>query len=322
MTDIAERQAFYFQPLDLTKLCTGVPVTFDLYVRAENGFVLYRRRDVPFNATDISRLSELGLHTLYIHNNDVKNFRLYLEDHANEIMTRSDVPVEHKAEVLYDSSVQAMEDLFHQPRSTQEITRAEAASERAVPFILKSVEALPALLEIRERGQYTFNHSVNVAMLLIAMARYSGLDDPELLRQIGLGGILHDLGKSQIPEQLINKIGGLSATEREAIKQHPLYGLELAGAAGIESEIVLAIIGQHHEKYDGSGYPEGLKGNAINVYARMACIVDVYDAMTSTRSYSAARPPVEALKIMMEAVREFDENLLAQFIRMITLKSD
>ncbi len=103
---------------------------------------------------------------------------------------------------------------------------------------------------------------------------------------------------------------------------HPTYGIEIAKSTREISPISLTIIGQHHEKPDGSGYPQGLKSEDLNIFAKMATIVDVYDAITTNRSYSKAREPMEAAQFLLEHKTEFNEKILLKFIKMLVVKKE
>jgi putative nucleotidyltransferase with HDIG domain len=159
------------------------------------------------------------------------------------------------------------------------------------------------LAVVREWGQsiestdsYTFGHCERVARNAVAVARALGLDEHEQTT-IRLGAYLHDVGKVRVPPAILNKPGRLTGEETELVRQHPVWGIELL--AGVEFPWDLKpIIRWHHERYDGLGYPDALRGDAIPVAAQIVGIADVYDALTSTRSYRAALPPAEALAQM------------------------
>lgn len=106
------------------------------------------------------------------------------------------------------------------------------------------------------------------------------------------------------------------------MKQHPVFGIKIAKETRDISDISLTIIGQHHEKVSGKGYPGGLKGSELNTFAMMSSIVDVYDAITTNRSYSKARTPMEGAKFLLEHKEEFNEPILKKFINMLVVKKE
>lgn len=152
---------------------------------------------------------------------------------------------------------------------------------------------------IESSDQYTHGHCSRVAEYGFMVAKQMGLDDGELTT-IRLGAYLHDLGKVRVPHEVLNKKGKLSAEEFDIIKMHPVWGLELLASVEFPWDIK-PIIRWHHEKYDGTGYPDRLKGDEIPLSAQIICIVDVYDALTTTRSYRAAMSRAEALVQMEES---------------------
>jgi putative nucleotidyltransferase with HDIG domain len=186
-----------------------------------------------------------------------------------------------------------------------------------VASIVRNQDALIGLNRIRSVDHYTFEHSVNVSVLMIAFARAMGLES-HVIEAIGLGALLHDVGKSQIPDAILNKPGRLTPSEFEVIRRHVEYGHEiLAQTPGVPS-IALDVVAEHHERLRGTGYPEGKAGDAISQFGKMAAIVDVYDALTTERVYHGAIAPHEALRKLLEwSPQDYDRALVQQFIRCV-----
>jgi diguanylate cyclase (GGDEF)-like protein/putative nucleotidyltransferase with HDIG domain len=162
------------------------------------------------------------------------------------------------------------------------------------------------------KDRYTQGHCERVADVACALARRAGLDDTALF-WFRIGTLLHDVGKLVIPEEVLNKPGRLTADEWTLVKQHPVAGVELL--SGIEFPWdVIPIVRSHHEYWDGSGYPDGLVGHEIPLVARIVCLADVYDALTSERSYKRSLPHAQAMELMGHDVgRQFDPALFALF---------
>jgi HD-GYP domain-containing protein (c-di-GMP phosphodiesterase class II) len=137
---------------------------------------------------------------------------------------------------------------------------------------------------------------------------------------VGEGGLLHDLGKSRIPADLLNKHGALDSREWNQIKRHPAEGVEIAEENGEHNEITLTIIGQHHERLSGSGYPRRLTAAQLGQFARMASIADVYDAITTNRPYAKMQTPIEAVRIIQSQPQDLDQEILSHFIRLLAVK--
>ncbi|MBP8134114.1 MAG: HD-GYP domain-containing protein, partial [Zoogloea sp.] len=194
---------------------------------------------------------------------------------------------------------------------------AEPVVEAITGSVLRNSGALMGLIGIKNKDDYTFLHSVSVCTLMIAFGRSLGLAGDEL-RQGGIGGLLHDIGKMKVPDEVLNKPGRLTDAEFDLIKQHPGDGhAVLLETAGI-GPVPLDITRHHHERLDGSGYPDKLAGDAISTMARMAAIVDVYDAITADRCYHKGLPAAEALRKMWEwSTDHFDQKLLQAFMRCV-----
>ncbi len=183
--------------------------------------------------------------------------------------------------------------------------------------IIRNPNALMWLTRIKHVDEYTAEHCMNVGILAMSFGRYLGLNTAEL-EILGQCGLLHDIGKMQINQDILNKPGKLTDDEFNHIKQHPSLGHEMiTGEAKLQSNIKEAIL-SHHERIDGTGYPHGIPASNLNIYTRITSIVDVYDALTSNRCYDKARPPNLALKIIyLGKGKHLDEALALKFIEFI-----
>lgn len=185
--------------------------------------------------------------------------------------------------------------------------------------VLRNANALTCLGRIRAKDNYLLEHSVNLSVLMSLFGNYRKLP-ADVLHQTIVGALLHDLGKILTPDEILHKPGRLSREEFEVMKLHVRHSRDiLAGTEGI-GEIAVITAAQHHEKLDGSGYPEGLKGDEITEYGRMAAITDVYDAITADRVYHKGMTPTQGLKKLLEwSGDHLDLDLVKQFIRCIGL---
>ncbi|HEY9103665.1 HD-GYP domain-containing protein [Chitinimonas sp.] len=183
--------------------------------------------------------------------------------------------------------------------------------------ILRNSGALIGLMHIKNKDDYTFLHSVSVCTFLVAFCRSVGLD-PETTRQAGLGGLLHDTGKALVPDEVLNKPGRLTDEEFDIIRRHPRDGYEILLKTPGIGDIPLDITLHHHERVDGSGYPDKLAGDQISTLAKMAAVVDVYDAITADRVYHKGMPPTDALRKLFEWSKfHFDPTLVKAFMRCV-----
>ncbi|MEO8039477.1 MAG: HD-GYP domain-containing protein [Betaproteobacteria bacterium] len=177
--------------------------------------------------------------------------------------------------------------------------------------------ALLSLLRLKDADDYTFLHCVAVGTLMVTFARHLDLDS-ETIREAGIGGLMHDVGKMKVPDKVLNKPGKLTDEEFALIRQHPEAGHAILVESKAVGAIPLDITLHHHERIDGSGYPHRMPGDKIPTLVRMAAIVDVYDAITSDRCYHKGMPPTDALRKMFEWSKfHFDEALVHSFMRCI-----
>lgn len=167
--------------------------------------------------------------------------------------------------------------------------------DRLLEEILATRSPVIGLSEIRAKDVYTYSHSVNVGIISLLLGIGYGLSMPQL-RELGVGALLHDIGKLHIPEEILQKPGPLTQEENDIMRQHTKWGYDHLRAYPDLSLLAAAVAWQHHERLDGSGYPLGLRGDRIHIYSRLVMVADVYDAMTSERPYRPAVEPLDALR--------------------------
>ncbi|OWW19590.1 HD-GYP domain-containing protein [Noviherbaspirillum denitrificans] len=198
-----------------------------------------------------------------------------------------------------------------------ELDQVEPVVQEITESLLRNQGALIGLLRIKSKDDYTFLHSVTVCTLVVAFCRSAGLDD-DTMHQAGLGGLLHDVGKALVPDEILNKPGRLTEEEFAIIKRHPKDGYDILLRSGSVGEIPLDITLHHHERMDGSGYTKKLPGERISTLTQMAALVDVYDALTSDRCYHKAISAAEALRKIFEwSKNEFNPQMVQAFMHCV-----
>jgi putative nucleotidyltransferase with HDIG domain len=173
-------------------------------------------------------------------------------------------------------------------------------TERVQRQHLSTIRALASAIDARD--PYTLGHSLRVGQLAVEVGRELGLTGARL-QHLEVGGYLHDIGKIGVRDAVLLKPGALTAEERRMIEEHPRIGLDILATVDLAPEALQFVAG-HHEKIDGSGYPEGKHGRALSMIARIAAVADIYDALTTDRPYRAAMSPVEAVEILRKEVRD------------------
>lgn len=225
----------------------------------------------------------------------------------------------HNARLLYQRAGDVVRDVMHDARlgKAVQIENVEGLVDDITQSVVRNSGALLAMLRLKNKDDYTFMHCVSVGTLMVTFGRSLGLTG-EALRQAGIGGFVHDVGKTLVPDAILNKAGRLTDGEFLLIKRHPAEGHQILKRSSNVGTAPLDITLHHHERMDGKGYPEKLPEERISQLARMAAIVDVYDAITSDRPYHKGIAPTEALRKMLEWCNgHFDETLLRKFIRCI-----
>ena len=214
---------------------------------------------------------------------------------------------------------EAVVSMFQEVRMGKAVDHAAAGAlvEEISSSVMRNPGALIGLARLRSADDYTYMHSVAVCALMVALSRQFGLDAQQT-REAGMAGLLHDLGKAMMPMEVLNKPGKLTDEEFRIIKSHPVEGHRLLVEGGGAGEVSLDVCLHHHEKVDGSGYPKGLKGDDISLFAKMGAVCDVYDAITSNRPYKNGWDPAESIRKMTEwSAGHFDARVFQAFVKSI-----
>ena len=198
-----------------------------------------------------------------------------------------------------------------------EVAPFEDIADKMIESVMDDADALKCVSALRTKDAYLLEHSVNVAFLLVTFGKHLDLDKA-LLKEMAVGGILHDIGKIQVDNKILHKPGKLTDEEFEEIKKHQVYAVDIMKETEGLSQVSKDVCLMHHEKIDGNGYPKGLKGDEIPQHGRMSCIVDIFDALTATRCYKEAMSPAAAFKILMKLTPfHLDQQLVYEFIRCV-----
>jgi HD-GYP domain-containing protein (c-di-GMP phosphodiesterase class II) len=237
------------------------------------------------------------------------------EDELEEIIKKEGP--EKKSEVIYAQSMYVMNDLFNDPKSDQ-IVNAKKEISNLATHIIEDDDLQSNLINITSYDYYTYTHSVNVGVISLLLAKRIFKNSADNLEELGAGFFLHDLGKVKIDPNILNKPGKLTDEEMAIVKTHPEEGYKLLEEVGAVSEEVAIIVRQHHERNEGGGYPNDLKGDEIHDYARICTVADVYDALTAKRSYKQSKNSFDALTIMREElINHFHGDIFMEFVHML-----
>ena len=289
------------------------------------------------DAKRVSDIKSLGVHELYI---DISRGMDVVGEARNEDDLRHDVDQQmsaiakeiqaepqrssltqevERARQLHGEANRIVRNMVQDIRLGKQIEmeQIEPLVENMIDSIFRNQDALLPLARLKDHDNYTFQHSVSVSALLVSFAR--GLKmERSIIKELAIGGLLHDVGKARVPDEILNKPAKLTDAEFAKMKSHVVQSiLILQNTPGI-SQIALDVAGQHHERFDGTGYPNKLKGEEISIYGRMGAIVDVYDAITSDRCYHKGMAPTAALGRLLEWSKyHFDPTLVRAYVKSV-----
>ena len=265
-----------------------------------------------------------------LHSHGVTHVLVDLVDEAQEETKPEELLIPEAkpiiSETLRDEAVSGIRRMFdavgggaeNMTTAYQVVKEVNAIVDQLVDTLTES-NSLIHITDLKSHDEYTYHHSLSVAVLSIAIGQSLGLSDSQL-KVVGRCAMLHDIGKVLVPVNLINKPGRLSHMEFFVVKQHPRKGYEYLSKGVIENEILRQGVLCHHEKVNGTGYPKGLKGKDIPLISRIIAVADVYDAVTSYRSYRKPMSPSEAVELVMSEVgRAFDYDIVQAFISKLQL---
>ena len=223
------------------------------------------------------------------------------------------------ARKIHSKAATAVTSIFQEARMGKalQLEGIDALVDDITQSISRNPEAFLSLSRLKTKDNYTYLHSVAVCALMIALGKQMNLD-PALTKDLGMAGLLHDVGKMMIPEEVLNKPGRLTDNEFTIVKNHSLWGWEILKASEGVSTIALDVCLHHHERIDGTGYPDKLSGDNLSLFARMGSVCDVYDAITSERCYKAGWAPAESIRKMAEWQEgQFDSTIFQAFVKTI-----
>jgi len=318
-TGIAQNEQ-QFRPINLKYLKGEFKERFEIYYKTEafgeTQYVLFVSAD-PEHQDKARRLIEEkeGTEEFFIKEEDLSKYFGQATAGLRDMISDPNLPLEEKTKKIYDVSKEIMKDFFEFNAPPKILKSSEQVVEIMDECLSEADADFHAIFEVTANDYYTYTHSVNVGLYCLAYGVKTGMDSNDI-RNLGLAGMLHDVGKSNIDPSILNKNGKLTAEEFNAIKGHSPKGQKMLEDMQCYPSCVIDVAGQHHEKYDGHGYPDGLAGEEIAHFARICKVTDVYDALTTRRSYKKALSPFDALVVMNKQMHnEFDLKILGKFIR-------
>lgn len=264
-----------------------------------------------------TRITDKVHETLLRYGKPVKILIDVIED--NSIKTRASDETFSLSKEIKERTKQGVEYIYNNPNSSDLLIAADEVSTTLLDVVDNSTDINISLNNIKVSDEYTFKHCVDVATMGVLIGKNLLFSDRRL-KDIVIAGILHDLGKTKVPDEILNKPGRLTDDEFKIIQTHPIYGYDLVSKSNqLSNDAKLAIL-EHHEKIDGTGYPRKCKGDEISLLGRLLSIVDVYDALVTKRPYrDEIIEPATAIEMMLSMSNQFDIQLLRAFLNCVVI---
>jgi HD-GYP domain-containing protein (c-di-GMP phosphodiesterase class II) len=312
--DYTFRKDKYYQ-IDKHMLVPGTDVPFCIYSMKHYDYslVLHASSGLP-GKIDEKVLSLPG--DVLISQADIPLYNEYLNSVLRSPNLSGKDIERMKALVVKENSKIIVKDLFENPRSGEKIQEVQGVVNNMIDSIIANKDTIHDLLSLRGFDYYTYTHSVNVGVLSVGLGVAINLKKDDI-EKLGMGAMLHDIGKSAIPSEILNKQGKLDDREFCIIQSHVYEGEKLLKENSRMPQESLPAVIQHHEKISGRGYPARLAEKEIMLFGRITAIADCYDAMTTTRPYRQALTPFYALATIAKETGNYDPELLRVFIKML-----
>lgn len=273
----------------------------DIFLRHGKRLVLYSSSSRgPISPERWQRLLESRRQEVYVRKETVGDSLRRLSDEVAEMLADNVLSVDEKIVSLYSTTSVAMSAVLRTRLTSEGLTALTDFVESTVSFIANNPSAVRGLQSLMAHDYTTYAHSASVYIHTVALASWLRAANRETLRHLGLGAILHDIGKTQISSQILQKPASLTEDEWVQMKRHPELGVKMLRELGNVPVLAQTVTIQHHERCDGSGYPLGLTRSMMNPLTHIVIVADMYDALTKTRTYRPPHSAFEALKVLKE----------------------
>lgn len=282
-------------------------------------YTLYRTIGIDFTDADRQRLLDNGIKYVHIRTTDQSRFRIETERRFEAIVTDPLIDLSERATIVYETSIELIDELLSDPDVGAASPRLRRLARAITRMVIDEPSAFGHLFAVSHHDFYAATHLVNVAMWMVPAAYALGYRNEEVLSHVCLAGLLHDLGKLYVSSLVLNKREKLSAEDWRIIHDHPMRGAALLAGSGYFDPLVLGIVRQHHERLDGSGYPNGLRGEQIWPLSCLCGLIDSFDAMTAFRTYRERPASIkEALAVLKRATpQQYDPRVLQAWIGLL-----
>lgn len=284
------------------------------FVKRGKRYRIFREQREAFSGFEIQSLLDAGIDRIYLGRHDAQAIRQYLETFLVSSTPQSQVSLEAQVGLMRSAAVRITEELFQDP-SPENIRKGMKAVSGFVNVLVRDPKAFYHLIRLSSHDPYTYQHSVGVGLNAIALGKRLKISAEQDLMDLGIAGLLHDIGKTKVNPAIINKPGPLDKAEWEEMRHHSTWGYEiLKDNRDVSQRAKLGVL-HHHEENSGGGYPHGLTDNQISVFAKIVTIADIFNALTTDRTYSKGKTPFDAFKLIQTAMmHKVDKQLFAELV--------
>jgi len=314
----ARRKDQYLQ-IERAGLIVGSYVDFILFIKNGMDIKLLlgakkegKKKDVLITDEVLKTSGEI-----LINRDDTDRYKVYLNDAVKQMAATMNAQ-QSKNFLVKETTKMLMKELMENPRSGEKMKESEKAVEDIIDSIINSKGVVSNLITINKHDYYTYTHCVNVSVFSVGTAMALGIKSDAELFAIGVGGLLHDIGKSTIPPEILSKHPDrLNTFETTILKEHVVEGVNLVKLFKGIPEDAMYPLREHHERLSGSGYPFGIKGDKMHISGKIAAVVNLYDTLTTSRPNYRAMTPFETLTHMRSLSDDYDQDIFKEFVNLL-----
>ncbi len=305
-----------FTPIILDSISTDKFPDVPIYVRQGSNYTLYKNSGIAITPKDIKRL-RMGNEFAYTPTIFEEDIQTYLEENIHSIL-KEEIPLSSKNSVLVPILLNYLNDIFKEPALIEQFERCKGLLHVLIGKLSSNEDLTDLFSKLAQNGSYLLTHSTQVAVLsMLIHKKMYDVEFDELL-DVGIGGMFHDCGMMEVSSNILHKKDTLLEQERQRLKHHPRYSKIMMQKMGILEPLPLSIALNHHERFDGTGYPAGISGTSIPRSALVVGLCDVYCTLTTNRPYSPALSHDDAIDVLNKEKSLFHPDILRGFINTIT----
>lgn len=295
---------------------------FGVYIKiSDDKFTLIFKKGDKVDPDRFAQYSQKGVKELYIHKAERRDYIMATENLLSRILANPTLPIAEAQQVVEELTEQTMFEIFEDKVfDTDSLRRAQKIVKSYIDIVKTDPKALATFLSLSRDESYPCRHAIATSVFAVLLARSNENQNEKMLTIVGLGGLLHDIGMSKLPDGLDDINRKLTPNEWEEVKKHPQYGIDMIKDISSFPDEVRLVLEQHHESWDGTGYPKGLRGGEIFYPAKVVAIADAFSALTTKRGGRSLYSPQDALSLLLTEHRKYDPTLIKAFRTLFGIK--